>query len=186
MRVISGVAKGRPLFLPAKSKARPTSDRIKEALFNIMEPVTGKSFLDVFAGSGSVGIEALSRGAALSVFIEKEPTHCEYILRNVKRCGFTENYDICNAELTKALSLLEKASKRFDIIFADPPYEAGLVDKTLECVADGKLSQSDGMIILQHSKREVPDWKQGRGIIVVDQRTYGDTLLTFLQSQKVA
>jgi 16S rRNA (guanine966-N2)-methyltransferase len=184
MRVISGVAKGRPLFLPVKSKARPTSDRIKEALFNILASVTGKSFLDVFAGSGSIGIEALSRGAALTVFIEKEPAHCEYILRNVKGCGFTENYDICNAGFTKALSLLEKTSSRFDIIFADPPYEAGLVEKTLECVGDGKLSQSDGMVIFQHSKREVPDWKQGSGLIVVDQRTYGDTLLTFLQCHK--
>ena len=181
MRVISGDAKGRALFLPAKSKARPTSDRIKEALFNILAPIRGKLFLDVFAGSGSVGIEALSRGAALAVFVEKEPAHCDYINRNIKRCGFTGNYDICSAELIKAIPILEKKGMLFDIIFADPPYEAGLVEKTLKYFSDGKLSASDGMIIFQHSVREEPDWKRGRGLIVIDQRKYGDTLLTFLK-----
>lgn len=181
MRVISGDAKGRPLLFPAKSKARPTSDRIKEALFNILAPVSGKLFLDVFAGSGGVGIEALSRGAARAVFVEKEPAHGDYIIRNLKRCGFADNYDVCGAELVKAIPLLEKKRMLFDIIFADPPYEAGLVEKTLDYLAPGKLSAPDGMIIFQHSVREKPDWRQERGISVVDQRKYGDTLLTFLQ-----
>jgi 16S rRNA (guanine966-N2)-methyltransferase len=181
MRVISGEARGRALYLPPQSKARPTSDRIKEALFNILAPVTGKLFLDVFAGSGSVGIEALSRGASLVVFIEKEPVHCDYINRNLLRCGLTGNYDICKADLLKAIPMLARKGMLFDIIFADPPYEAGLVKQTLEYFANGKLFASDGMIIFQHSVREEPDWKQGRGLIVVDQRKYGDTLLTFLK-----
>ena len=181
MRVISGDAKGRPLFLPPKSKARPTSDRIKEALFNIL-PVKEKFFLDLFAGSGSVGIEALSRGAALTVFVEKEFSHCDYIQKNLVRCGLTAGYDICRSELIHAIPILEKKGMRFDIIFADPPYEAGLVARTLAFVANGKLSTEDGIIIFQHSVKEEPDWKLIKGLTLVDQRKYSDTLLTFLTS----
>ena len=182
MRVISGDARGRPLLFPQKSKARPTSDRIKEAFFNILAPVTGKIFLDVFAGSGSVGIEALSRGAAFVAFIEKEAAHCDYINKNLLRCGFTGNYDIFGTEVKKAIPILQKNGARFDILFADPPYEAGLVGETLGHFADGKLFASDSMIIFQHSVREEPDWEQGRDLTVLDQRKYGDTLLTFLKS----
>jgi 16S rRNA (guanine966-N2)-methyltransferase len=182
MRVISGHAKGRRLLFPPQSKARPTSDRIKEALFNILAPMTGKIFLDVFAGSGSVGIEALSRGAALVAFIEKEAAHCDCIKKNILRCGFMGNYDIISAEVKKALPALQKKGARFDIIFADPPYEAGLVGETSGYFAAGKLFTLDGMIIFQHSVREEPDWQQGGNLTVFDQRKYGDTLLTFLKS----
>jgi 16S rRNA (guanine966-N2)-methyltransferase len=183
MRVIAGDARGRPLFFSQKSKARPTSDMIKGAFFNILGPVTGKIFLDVFAGSGSVGIEALSRGAAFVTFIEKEAAHGDYINKNLLRCGFKGNYDIIGAEVKKAVPILQKKGARFDILFADPPYEAGLVEETLELFADGKLFASDSMIIFQHSVREEPDWKRGGGLTVLDQRKYGDTLLTFLKMQ---
>ena len=182
MRVISGHAKGRRLLFSPQSKARPTSDRIKEALFNILAPVTGKIFLDVFAGSGSIGIEALSRGAASVAFIEKDAAYCDYIKKNILRCGFTGNYDILSAEVKKALPALQKKSARFDIIFADPPYEAGLVEETSGYLAAGKLFASDGMIIFQHSVREELDWQRGGNLTVFDQRRYGDTLLTFLKS----
>lgn len=182
MRVISGDARGRPLFFPPKSKARPTSDRIKEALFNILSPVKGKLFLDLFAGSGGVGVEALSRGAAWTVFVEKEFSHCDYIQKNLLRCGFTANYDICCTEVIKAIPILKKKGMRFDIIFVDPPYEAGLVERTLDYFANGKLSAAEGIIIFQHSVREEPDWKLVKGLILVDQRKYNDTLLTFLTS----
>ncbi|MDP2268203.1 MAG: 16S rRNA (guanine(966)-N(2))-methyltransferase RsmD [Deltaproteobacteria bacterium] len=185
MRVISGDAKGRPLFFPPKSRARPTSDMIKEAFFNILAPVTGKIFLDVFAGSGSVGIEALSRGAASVAFIEKDAAHCDYIKKNLLQCGFTEKYDIFSTEVKKAIPILQKKGVRFDIIFADPPYEAGLVEETGELFAAGKLLASDSMIIFQHSVREEPDWKQGWGLTVLERRKYGDTLLTFLKKIKV-
>jgi 16S rRNA (guanine966-N2)-methyltransferase len=182
MRVISGDARGRRLLFPPQSKARPTSDRVKEALFNILAPVSGKIFLDVFAGSGSVGIEALSRGAASVAFIEKDAAHGDYIQKNLLRCGFTGEYDIFIAEIKKALPILQKKGARFDVIFADPPYEAGLIEETLVYLAGGKVSASDGMIIFQHSVREEPDWQRGGCLSVSDQRKYGDTLLTFLKS----
>jgi len=181
MRVISGEAKGRHLVFSSKSKTRPTSDRVKESFFNIMPPLNGKMFLDVFAGSGSVGIEALSRGAAYVAFIEKEAAHCGYINKNLLGCGFTGNYDIFSADVKKAISTLQKKKACFDVIFADPPYDIGLVEETLQHVTAGRIFASDSRIIFQHSVREVPDWKQVKGLTVFDQRKYGDTLLTFLQ-----
>jgi 16S rRNA (guanine966-N2)-methyltransferase len=180
MRVISGCAKGRPLLFPPKSKARPTSSRIKEALFNILAPVKGKIFLDVFAGSGSIGIEALSHGAAFVAFIESDAIHCNYINKNLVRCGFADNHTILCTELKRAIPMLQKKGMPFDILFADPPYEAGLVHETLNHLADGKLMSADGIMIFQHSLREEPDWEQVSGLTLLDQRKYGDTLLTFL------
>jgi len=180
MRVISGNARGRSLLFPNKSKSRPTSDRIKEAFFNILSPVDGTIFLDIFAGSGSVGIEALSRGAAFVAFIEQDGAHCNYIKNNLLRCGFTDNYQIVNIEAKKAIPVLQKSGAPFDVIFADPPYEVGLVEETLDQLTDGTLLTSGGVIIFQHSLREKPDWEQRIGIKVFDQRKYGDTLLTFL------
>jgi len=182
MRVISGAARGRQLLFPPKSKARPTSDRIKEAFFNILAPVTGKTFLDLFAGSGSIGIEALSRGAGFVGFIEKETSHCDYINKNLLRCGFTGNYDIFRTEVKKAIPLLKKKGVHFDILFADPPYEAGLIEETLGQFTDGKLLTSGSTIIFQHSVREEPDWEREMSLNLLDQRKYGDTLLTFLTS----
>lgn len=184
MRVISGGAKGRHLLFPPKSKARPTSGRIKEAIFNILAPVNGKIFLDVFAGAGSIGIEALSQGAAFVTFIEKDALHCDYINKNLLRCGFTGNYNVIGREVKKAISILQKKSPPFDILFADPPYEAGLVEETLAHFAAAKLFASGSMIVFQHSVREVPDWEQVSGLTVLDQRKYGDTLLTFMTTTR--
>jgi len=181
MRVISGDAKGRPLLFPQKSKARPTSSRIREAIFDILSPLKGKTFLDVFAGSGSIGIEALSHGAAYAAFIEQDAVHCDYIRKNLSRCGFAGNFEILNREMKRAVPTLQKKGMRFDILFADPPYEAGLVEETWTHLADGKLCAADGLIIFQHSVREEPDWELGRAVTLLDQRKYGDTLLTFLQ-----
>jgi 16S rRNA (guanine(966)-N(2))-methyltransferase RsmD len=182
VRVISGAARGRPLFLPPKSSARPTSDRIKEALFNILPPLAGKSFLDLFAGSGSVGIEALSRDAARVVFIEKDATLCDCIKTNLLRCGLAGNSEVRCAEVKKAIPVFNKTRQLFDIVFADPPYDIQLVAETLGCLAEGMLIVPQGRMILQHSKREEPDLHQAKGLVIVDQRKYGDTLLTFLKS----
>ncbi len=180
MRISGGVSRGKSILFPGKSKARPTSDRIKESLFDILSTVEGKTFLDAFAGSGSVGLEALSRGATGVIFIERDAVLADYILRNLKRCGFTERYEILEMELRKAVPLLLKRKARFDFLFADPPYEAGLVGEILGCLGDGKLFSEDGILIIQHSRREEPVWEQAVRLILCDQRRYGDTLLSFL------
>jgi N6-adenine-specific methylase len=133
MRIIGGRAKGRRIFTPKGRRIRPTSDMVKESLFNILPSIKGKLFLDLFAGTGNVGLEALSRGAAMAVFVERNPHLAEVINKNLAICGFDENYEIISATVEKGIKLLSKGRKRFDIIFADPPYEKGIVKKFFIC-----------------------------------------------------
>lgn len=182
MRVIGGQARGRRLHTPKGCLLRPTSDRIKEALFNIINPVAGKTFVDLFAGVGSVGIEALSREAARAVFIEKQASLVDAIRKNVSLCGFGDRSDIISADVKRGLALLGRRNERFDILFADPPYERGLAGQVLGCLADGKLLAEDALIIIQHSAREeLLEIREGP-FVLTDQRKYGDTLLTMIKN----
>ncbi len=184
MRVIAGKAKGRPVLFPAKSKDRPTADRIKEALFNILSPLDGKIFLDICAGSGNIGIEALSRGAIHAAFIEKESILVEHIRRNLAHCGFTGQYEILAMDMKRAILQLQKKEAHFDVIFADPPYETGLVHEICQALAKGKLFTKEGILVIQHSVREEPEWQREERFQLVDQRKYGDTRLTFLKCRE--
>ena len=181
MRIIGGDAKGRSLRVPGRSKVRPTSDSVKEAFFNILSSVRGKTFLDVFAGSGNIGIEALSRGASWAVFIEKNPTLSLVIKKNLLQCGVDGRYEIMDMEAKKAIPILQKKGVHFDIIFADPPYEKGRVEETLCYFTDGKLFSEDGLLIIQHSVREALRPGPAKELILTDQRRYGDTMLSFLK-----
>jgi 16S rRNA (guanine(966)-N(2))-methyltransferase RsmD len=129
MRIIGGDAKGRRIHSPKRSKIRPTSDGIKESLFNILPEVSEKSFLDLFAGTGNVGIEALSRGASKVVFIEKNAVMANSIKRNLEEFGLSGKYEILTTEASKGIRQLQKRRERFDYLFADPPYEKGFIEK---------------------------------------------------------
>ncbi len=181
MRIIGGQARGRRLHAPKGRLLRPTSDRIKEALFNIINPVAGKTFLDLFAGVGNVGIEALSREAARAVFVERQGSLADAIKKNINICGFGDISDIICADTTKGIALLKHRNERFHVIFADPPYEKGLAGQTLSSLADGKLLAEDALIIIQHSAREeLLEIREGP-FVLTDQRKYGDTLLTMIK-----
>lgn len=180
MRIIGGKAKGRRIFVP-KGRIRPTSDMLKEALFNMLPPMEGKLFLDLFAGTGSIGLEALSRGAAKTVFIEIGFFFIEAIKRNLGICGFDSNYEIIAAPVEKGLKLLSKRNDQFNIIFADPPYEKNLIKKTLYLLGEGYLISEDGIIIMQHSFREKLEMNADN-YILTDQRRYGDTVISFLKT----
>ena len=183
MRIIGGVAKGRQLLYPHRLRARPTTDRIKESLFNILGQLENQTFLDIYAGAGNVGIEALSRGAAFAAFIEKDATLAQYTQNNLLRCGFTGKYQILGTTMQKAVSLLHNQGKLFNIIFADPPYEETLVCETLGKLVQFKLSAPDGLVIFQHSTREMEGLDGTKDFVLIDQRKYGDTLLSFLKPQ---
>jgi 16S rRNA (guanine966-N2)-methyltransferase len=181
MRIIGGTAGGRHLFLPKGCHARPTSDRIKEALFNILGPLEGIGFLDLFAGSGSVGLEALSRGAAPVVFIEKDATLAAALRRTLEEWGFRDRGRVLQASVRKGLLRLEGAGDPFGVVFLDPPYDAGLVGETLAALVAGGLLAPGGQVVVQHSAREaVPEPATGlpEGL---DRRRYGDTALTFIR-----
>lgn len=183
MRIIGGIAKGRELLFPSKSSERPTSNRIKEALFNILPSVEGKVVLDIFCGTGNVGIEALSRGCTAATFIEKDFSLAGTIHKNILRCDLPNNQNVLNMQMDKAIHLLAKRGACFDIIFADPPYEIGLVKEVWDKLKSGTLLSANGIFVLQHSKREEPDWHKDSGLILFGQKKYGDTLLSLLKRQ---
>jgi len=181
MRVIGGDARGRHIHSPPKSQIRPTSDGIKESLFNILHTLSGKSFLDLFAGSGNVGLEALSRGAARVVFVEKNAAMVNAIKRNIREFGFTDKGEVLVTEVGKGIRQLHKNDESFDFLFADPPYERGFIREIFQCLGEGNVIAPDGVLIIQHSKREdVPGQYMGN-FVLTDQRRYGDTLLSFFK-----
>lgn len=155
MRVITGTARGRRLRTPENYDIRPTTDNVKESVFNIIQfDIEGRRVLDLFAGTGQLGIECLSRGAAEAVFIDENTAAVKIVKENLKICGFTA------AVLQQdALSYLRHCGK-FDLIFVDPPYDSGLYESVLETINSVDIL-SDGGIILCESRREktLPDMR---------------------------
>lgn len=155
MRVITGTARGRRLRTPENYDIRPTTDNVKESVFNIIQfDIEGRRVLDLFAGTGQLGIECLSRGAAEAVFIDENTAAVKIVKENLKTCGFTA------AVLQQdALSYLRHCGK-FDLIFVDPPYDSRLYESVLETINSVDIL-SDGGIILCESRREksLPDMR---------------------------
>ena len=150
MRVITGTARGRKLKTPEGMDIRPTTDNVKESVFNIIQfDIEGRRVLDLFAGTGQLGIECLSRGAREVVFIDQSREAVKIIRENLKTCGFTA--PVLQQE---ALSYLNTCGQ-FDLIFVDPPYDAGLYERGLEKV-NSVDNLSDGGIIVCESRRETP------------------------------
>ncbi len=194
MRIIAGKAKGRTLVAPKAKILRPTTDRVKESLFNIL-PVAGKQFLDLFAGAGSVGLEAVSRGASRVTFVEGHRACADAIRKNIERCGFVniplegtegeagQDIEVMEYSVDRSLKLLGHRGARFDVIFADPPYERNLIGETLRLIRTQGLMSQDGILVVQHSVREeIPARREGYQI--EDSRLYGETALSFLRPQR--
>ena len=173
MRVITGIAGGRLLKSPAGEDVRPTADHVKEALFNILQfDLEGRRVLDLFAGSGQLGVEALSRGAREAVFTDSSRGSVALIRDNLNRCGFR-----AAVLQTDALTYLERGEK-FDIIFIDPPYDAGLYKPVLERINAVDNLNEGGIIICESRAKEVlpellPPYRMLR------RRRYGSMALTF-------
>lgn len=180
IRVLAGEAKGRGLKVLRGQEIRPTSAKVGAALFNILgDRIPGSVFLDLFAGFGSVGIEALSQGARRAVFVEQRSRAVALIQENLNRCGFFERGELLKGDVFQALSRLQRRKECFDFIFLDPPYEKGLVEKTLSLLAQPpQLIERAGEVIVQHSLREVP--MPAYGLLQRKVRkSYGDTQLSF-------
>lgn len=152
MRIISGALKGRRLISPQWSGLRPTSDRLRETLFNVLGAlVSGARVLDGFAGTGAIGIEALSRGAIHVTFIERDRRSYELIARNLHKCDVTKGYAIIPAEVGCDESILSEECD-FDLIVLDPPYEFGALGEVL--VKTGRMLARNGVLVLEHAKRQ--------------------------------
>lgn len=180
MRVIGGRLKGRRLA-GVKGRLRPTADRVREAVFNILGPaVEGAQVLDLFAGTGALGIEALSRGAAGAVFVEEHRASLDVLRRNLTLCGLTDVGHIYVLPVQKALPHLATQGQRFRLIFLDPPYEKGLAGRTLALLARLSLLDTHGIIVVEHSRAEELAAAYGAWVCS-DRRHYGGTMVSFYQ-----
>jgi 16S rRNA (guanine966-N2)-methyltransferase len=184
MRIIGGKAKGRTLHFPPGSKERPTSDFLREALFNILGSMQEKSFLDLFAGSGSVGLEAASRGAQKVYFVEKSKSLVEIIKKNIQKCCLEENCSVIAADIEYGLSDLFKNKCEADIIFIDPPYSRDMVGTTLDLLNKYHIFKEDVVVVIQHSIKENFAGSMDNNIHLKDQRKYGENVLTFLKMER--
>ena len=176
MRVIAGAFKGRRLAAPTWPGLRPTSDRLKESVFAILAPVLpGARVLDGFAGSGALGIEALSRGAASVVFVERDGRAADLIARNLAHCRIADGYVMIRAELSRALRQLP-ADRRFDLVLLDPPYDLADLASAVEAAA--ARTASGGVLVLEHATRREAPARAG-GFAAVRQVKAGDSTVTF-------
>ncbi|OQY25978.1 MAG: 16S rRNA (guanine(966)-N(2))-methyltransferase RsmD [Anaerolineaceae bacterium 4572_32.1] len=184
MRVISGQAKGRKLRAVPGNRTRPITDRVKEALFNIlMHDVVGTRFLDLFAGTGSVGIEALSRGAECAVFVEQSRAAVQVIRYNLKTTRLADRARVLKADVFSFLNQPQAEEAPFDLIYIAPPQYEGLWANTLHAldIKNNPLLSEHSLIIVQIYPKEYTDLALTR-LELIDQRNYGSTQLCFYQS----
>ena len=181
MRIIAGTARSLPLKTIEGKDTRPTTDRIKETLFNIIQmDVPRASFLDLFAGSGAIGLEALSRGAEEAVFVENNKKAADCIEENIRFTKFTEESTLMRTDVLTALCQLE-GRKYFDIVFMDPPYGKELEKEVLTYLATSKLIDEDSLIIVEMSDRTTFDYVHELGFTVEKLKKYKTNMHLFLK-----
>jgi 16S rRNA (guanine(966)-N(2))-methyltransferase RsmD len=184
VRVISGSARGRKLFSPKDQRVRPTADRIKEALFSILtsrlDTWSGVRVLDLFAGTGSLGIEALSRGADHVVFCDSHAESIRLVTDNLQHCAFAAQATVIQNDALRALGQLQRRGEQFDLIFLDPPYQdKDLLAAVLAALANGALLSATGVVVVEtDGKTQLSS--QHEQLMQIDQRSYGDTALILL------
>lgn len=180
MRITGGISRGRKLKVPAREKIRPTSDKVKQALFNILgDRVPGSDFLDLFAGAGGVGIEALSRGAERVVFVDGARESLDAVKHNIEQAGFA---DRAEAVLAKAETFLKKHSGPYDIVFLDPPYAMEMLP-LLQLVAGSGMLKTDAVVIAEHFRKQPSPGTAGLLALEREAR-YGDTVLAFYRIER--
>lgn len=178
MRIISGSLKGRKLVSVKGDRTRPTADRVREALFNILGPLPpGTRVLDLFAGTGALGIEALSRGADLAVFVDRDPRPLSALRQNIDHCGLQERTRVFRWDITKNLNCLKPFTGQFDLVFLDPPYHNHLIPPALAGMLQFQVLSQGATIVAEHAADE--DIQPPDGLIRDDRRTYGTTSLSF-------
>ncbi|QPC86859.1 16S rRNA (guanine(966)-N(2))-methyltransferase RsmD [Mesorhizobium sp. NBSH29] len=183
MRIVGGEFRGRPLATPRTDTIRPTTDRAREALFNVLahryaDKLAGGRVLDLFAGTGALGLEALSRGASYGVFIEEGAEGRGLIRTNVEAFGLTGRTKIFRRD---AAALGDTGNiAPFDLVFADPPYGKGLGERALQAAKAGGWLAPGALCIVEEAATAA--FEPGAGFKVVDQRAYGDTIIRFIET----
>lgn len=180
MRVITGIARGRKLETLSGDDVRPTTDKVKEAIFSIIQfQIEGRKFLDLFAGSGQMGIEALSRGAESAVFVDKSKQAYNVVLRNLNNTKLSDNAKVINMD---SISYLYQCNIKFDIAFLDPPYSVGTLQQALEKVVD--IMNVGGLVICESPYEEkLPE--QIGGFKVKKHYKYGKIKITIYSHKDI-
>ena len=184
MRVISGKARGLKLNTPKNEDVRPTTDRVKESLFNIINfYVMDNNILDLFAVTGSLGIECLSRGANKCVFVDKSKESMSIVKSNIKKARVENESITLNTDFKSAILSLGRQGDKFTIIFMDPPYYKNMFIDALSSVDENNLLEEDGIIVVEHdTKDSFPD---NVGRLYKDrEKKYGNTTLTFYKMEE--
>ncbi len=179
MRVIAGSARGRALLGARGGRTRPIADRVKASVFDILAPrLEGATCLDLFAGTGAIGIEALSRGAAGAIFVESDRRMAQLIRRNLENCGLAASARVVCADVRRAARSMARRGERFDLVFVDPPYGLGLAPVALSLVSEGGIVREGGIVVVRHErKQEMP--ASCSNVMLVRQERYGDTVVSF-------
>lgn len=178
MKIISGRYKGRNFYTP--KDIRPTQSVVRKALFDLLgQDLTGVSFIDIFAGSGAIGLEAISRGAAEVVFIEKEPKHTELIMENIGLLQIDHRtrqltLEVMTKDAFASIKDLASRGRRFDIVFVDPPYERQLARKSLKTLDAHDIVHPNSTLIIQHDQHEILPEETGR-FRIFRQKKYGNS-----------
>ena len=181
LRIISGTLRGKKLHSFHGKGIRPTSDRTREAMFNILSHgiVSGATVLDLFAGSGALGIEALSRGADTATFIDRDPAAISLLKKNLRSCCLEERARIISWDIERNLNCLRSRDRQYNLIFLDPPYHRDLVYPALRHLKQSQAMTPGACLVLEHGNADqlplpISD------VNLLDQRRYGKTLVSFL------
>lgn len=177
MRIIGGEGRGRKLKAPKGFTTRPTTDRVKEAVFNILgDKVVDAAFLDLFGGTGSIAIEAVSRGARLATTSEKDRTAIKAIEENIRNTGFSDKIKVYKLDAFVLLKMLSNEGASFDIIYLDPPYHQGLAEKALCFLEESSLIAPGGIVVTETSSKD--QIKNVNKLSAVKTKKYGDIIIT--------
>lgn len=183
MRIISGKAKGTKLYTLQGDNTRPTLDRVKESIFNIIQSqIPEATVLDLFAGSGAIGLEMLSRGAKKAILCDKSKETIGIIKKNIQKTHMEEKVELYNIDFKECI---EKVSKeKFDIIYIDPPYETNFIEKSLEKIIEKNIIQENGIIILEtDDEKRIKKEIEKINVAIIDERKYGRANIIFLSKK---
>jgi 16S rRNA (guanine966-N2)-methyltransferase len=182
MRIIAGVFKGRRLVTPRGATTRPTADQVRIALMDALGPrLPDARVLDLFAGAGGVGLEALSRGAAHATFVERDPRAVEALDENIRTLGVESRAALARGDVARQLGRLATGGRRFEIVFLDPPYALDLGEQTLAALGASELVAPDGVVVAQHFTKRPPAAEYG-ALRSFRMRRFGETTLTFFRA----
>lgn len=185
LKIIGGRLKGKRLFSPEGRHIRPTAGRVRESLFNILtDDLRQAAVLDLYAGTGAMGIEALSRGAARGVFIDNGLDALAAIEKNLRMCNLAARARVVNCDATGDLGDLDRQGSGFDIVFIDPPYRQALIAKTLQTIGQSNILNVNATVIAEHSKHEqvTESICAANGFALTRQRKYGKSLVSLMRN----